>query len=247
MKAHADVPIRNAATVVLLRDGASGLETFLLQRNGATAFGPGNYVFPGGRVDEADAGLQSYCDGLDDAEASRRIGVARGGLVFWVAAVRECFEECGLLLATDATGAPPARDLAKDRAALNNGSLDFDDLCRTAGLRLSADRLMYYNHWTTPPGPPRRFSTRFFACAAPDNHEIAMHDGVETVASGWETPQAALAAFDAGEYPMMPPTVAQLRFLADYPGRDAALAALESGRVPPDNRHFCRAGRGGNS
>lgn len=238
MNTHADVPIRDAATVVLLRDGADGLETFLLQRNGETAFGPGFYVFPGGAVDEADADLEGYCDGLDDAEASRCVGVTRGGLALWVAAVRECFEECGLLLATDQSGRDLAasRDLAADRAALNAGSLAFGSFCRQAGLRLSLDRLLYYNHWTTPAGPPRRFSTRFFACAAPQGQDIAIHDGAETVASGWETPHSALAAFKAGDYPMMPPTVAQLRFLANYRSREAALAALASGTVPPDHR-----------
>lgn len=236
----ADTPIRDAATVVLLREGVHGLETFLLRRNRATVFGPGAYVFPGGAVDDADADpdLLARCDGLDDATASRRLGVAHGGLAFWVTAVRECFEESGLLLATDGARREldPGRDFTAQRAALNAGTLSFVRLCADADLRLPLDRLCYYSHWTTPPGAPRRFSTRFFVCPAPATHDAAVHDGSETVAGGWETPQAALAAFERGNYPMMPPTVAQLRFLADYRSPEAALTALasEGAAVAPD-------------
>lgn len=230
MKDCANVPVRDAATVVLLRDGRHGLETFLLRRNRATVFGPGHYVFPGGAVDVADAdpAVLDRCDGLDDNQAARRLGVAQGGLRFWIAAVRECFEECGLLLATDARGRDlgSEQEFAGERAALNVGRLSFAELCRKADLRLPVNRLLYYTHWTTPPGAPRRYATRFFACSAPTSHASAVHDGSETVAGDWETPAAALAAFEQGDYPMMPPTVAQLLFLADCSTVDAALAAL---------------------
>lgn len=113
MDERADIPIRDAATVVILRDGEQGIETFLLRRNRRTVFGPGFYVFPGGAVDAADAdpALLARCDGLDDARASRWLEIAGGGLAHWVAAVRECFEESGLLLATDREG----RELAPER------------------------------------------------------------------------------------------------------------------------------------
>lgn len=237
MMHETDVPIRNAATVVLLRDGDQGLETFLLQRNQATAFGPGYYVFPGGAVDEADADIAvaGRCDGFDDRQASQRVGIARGGLRFWVAAMRECFEECGLLLATNAQGGDfvAADRFATARAALNAGHLSFPDFCQQADLRLPVDHLLYYTHWTTPPGPPRRYATRFFACAAPASHASAVHDGTETVGGGWATPRTALATFHSGEWPMMPPTVAQLLFLKDFASVDAVLARLAAMEVVP--------------
>lgn len=230
MTDHADVPIRAAATVVLLRDGADGLETFQLRRNRATVFGPGHYVFPGGAVDDADteSDLVARCDGLDDAEASRRIGVSEGGISFWIAAVRECFEECGLLLATDSNGSgfDRGRDLAAERVALNDGTLDFAALCHRADLRFPMNRLFYYTQWITPVGAPRRFATRFFACAAPRANDGAVHDGAETVAGGWVTPAAALAEYHNGDRPMMPPTVTQLLFLSDFADVASALAAI---------------------
>lgn len=232
MAKKTQIPIRDAATIVLLRDGAPGLETLLLQRHGDTVFGPGHYVFPGGAVDAADAdpALQARCDGLDDAQASRVLGIRQGGLAFWIAVVRECFEESGLLLATDEAGRvlSAEQDFAAERQALNAGSLDFAGFCQQAGLRLPMRELVYYTHWTTPPGAPRRFNTHFFACAATSLHAMASHDGVEIVGSGWHTPQQALAAFDAGRYPMMPPTVTQLRFLSMHDNCDAALAALSA-------------------
>jgi 8-oxo-dGTP pyrophosphatase MutT (NUDIX family) len=96
-----DVPVRPAATVMLLRDGRAGLEVFMLQRTHSAAFARSQYVFPGGRVDDADHGVEfePVCDGLDDGAASRRLGVERGGLAWYVAAIRECFEEAGVLLA----------------------------------------------------------------------------------------------------------------------------------------------------
>ncbi|MDN5936744.1 MAG: NUDIX domain-containing protein, partial [Nitrosospira sp.] len=166
-----EVPIRDAATVIMLRDGAQGLETFMLRRNKRNVFGPGAYVFPGGAVDRADAGptLRALCDGLDDGEASRRLGIDGGGLAFWVAAIRECFEEAGLLLATQGDGRPvsPARDFRSQRQALNAGSLAMADFCRDQNLRLPLQDIVYYGHWITPVGEPRRFSTRFFACSTP--------------------------------------------------------------------------------
>lgn len=229
MSKYTDVPIRDAATIVLLRDGAQGLETLLLQRNGTTVFGPGHFVFPGGAVDVADADpvLQAHCDGLSDTEASRQLGVEQDGLAFWVAVVRECFEESGLLLATDGAGHAlnPERDYTAERNALNDGSLSFAALCQQADLRLPMSRLVYYTHWVTPLGAPRRFDTRFFIGAAP-THDRPMHDGEEIVASNWQTPQAALAAHEAGCYQMMNPTITQLRFLAQQRCVDDALATL---------------------
>lgn len=223
------VPVRDAATVLLLRDGERGVETFMLRRNPGTVFGPGAYVFPGGAVEPRDADIRLYrrCDGLDDAEASARLGVARDGLAFWTAAIRECFEEAGVLIATDANGneLPAGRDLCRHRDALNRGECGLADVCCGEALRLSAARLTYYSHWITPPGEPRRFATRFFACLAPTGQDAA-HDGAETVAGGWVRPADALRRHRRGDFPMMPPTVMQLRFLRAFSRAAAVLDAL---------------------
>lgn len=100
--APADVPLRDAATVMLVRDGRAGLEVFMLRRNLNSDFVGGAYVFPGGAVDDHDrhTDLDPVCEGRNDADASAQLGIDRGGLAFWVAAIRECFEEAGVLLAS---------------------------------------------------------------------------------------------------------------------------------------------------
>src|SRR5260370_5837324 len=149
--AHSPGPsVRDAATVMLGRDGPGGMEVFMLRRNLNSDFVGGAYVFPGGAVDEADRAvdLEAICDGRTDAEASRILGVSQGGLAFWVAAIRECFEESGVLLAQRDGGPEAGRVISfRDEAvgarfrvyrdALNARSLPLVDLCRTPGLRLA--------------------------------------------------------------------------------------------------------------
>lgn len=242
------VPVRDAATVVLLRDTAVGLETFMLKRGAGTAFVPGAHVFPGGAVDAADADPAVYarCDGLDDTEASRRLDLPRDGLSFWVAAIRESFEEAGVLLATDEAGAEPDwRDpalrarLAEGRRALHAGDTALAEILAAERLRLPLTRLRYYGHWVTPPGPPRRYSTRFFAARAPAG-QILAHDGIETVAGDWTSPGHALRCYRRGELTMILPTEMQLQFLRRFPDSGAVLDTLDDmKRVPkvaPDRR-----------
>lgn len=222
------VPVRDAATVMIVRDaagGGAGIEVFMLRRTGNASFGAGMYVFPGGRVDREDAGTEiaPYCRGLDDAEASARLGIDGGGLAFWVAAVRECFEEAGVLLAEPRNGGPLALRNA-DRHAVHDGTLSMVELCRRDDLVLDLSTTHYVDHWITPVGERRRFDTRFFLTEAPDGQE-GLHDDKETDDSIWVRPEDALAMADAGELLMMPPTVANLRFLAPHASADAALAA----------------------
>ena len=184
------VPTRPAATVVLVRDGEpDGLEVFVLRRAAAAAFAAGMYVFPGGRVDDADgaAAIAAHCDGLDDATASARLGIDGGGLAFWVAAVRECFEEAGVLLARRSDGGAVTVDDA-DRRAVHAGELSMERLCERDGLVLDLGAIRYVAHWVTPVGEsPRRFDTRFFLAASPPGQEGA-HDDTELVHSMWVRP-----------------------------------------------------------
>jgi 8-oxo-dGTP pyrophosphatase MutT (NUDIX family) len=229
------VPARPAATVLLVRDAdPSGIEVFVEQRTTNAAFAAGMYVFPGGRVDDIDhaAELEPYCDGLDDATASARLGIDKGGLAFWVAAVRECFEEAGVLLARRRDGGPLVVDEA-DRKAVHAGELSMEELCRRDDLVLDLTAIRYIAHWVTPVGEgPRRFDTRFFLAAAPEDQE-GVHDDTELVHSMWVVPAHAVAQAEAGELLMMPPTIANLRFVSECADADAALALADSVGTPP--------------
>lgn len=236
------VPLRPASTVMLVRDGAADLEVFMLQRTLDAVFAGGMYVFPGGRVDDGDgsADLDELCDGLSDAEASDLLRVPSGGLSYWVAAIRECFEEAGVLLARDSRGEYVA--LADQdsqsrfevaRHEVHEGRLSLAELCRRENLRLAVDAIRYVSHWITPVGERRRFDTRFFVAAAPVSQD-PLHDDKETVASLWVSPSEALDRARRGELAMIPPTIANLEFLAPHhSSRDAVESAARIGIPTP--------------
>jgi 8-oxo-dGTP pyrophosphatase MutT (NUDIX family) len=222
----ADVPVRPAATVMLVRDAPdTGVEVFMLRRTASAVFGAGMYVFPGGRVDEVDhaADIAAHCVGLDDATASAKLGIERGGLGYWVAAVRECFEEAGVLLASSRTGEGLAVR-AEDRHLVHDGAMSLVELCARDDLVLDLSTTHYVDHWITPIGEQRRFDTRFFLTAMPDDQD-PLHDDAETVDSLWVRPEVALAMQASGELMMMPPTMVNLEFLTPFESADDALAA----------------------
>jgi len=228
------VPVRPAATVMMIRSastataGTNELEVFMLRRTGRAAFGAGMFVFPGGRVDpsDSDAALAAVCVGRTDAEASAELGIDHGGLAYWVAAVRECFEEAGILLGRRADGADgPLGFDADARTQVHDSSLALSQLCVDHDLVLDLSTTEYVAHWITPKGEgTRRFDTRFFVAAAPPDQE-GVHDDSETVASLWVTQSEALRMYSDGEMTMMPPTLASLRWLAEFTSVEAALAA----------------------
>jgi 8-oxo-dGTP pyrophosphatase MutT (NUDIX family) len=230
---EAAIPALPAATVMLVRDAAP-LEVFVLGRNVGAAFAAGFYVFPGGKVDPGDGGaaVEPFTDGPDDATASATLGVESGGLAYWVAAIRECFEEAGVLLARRRDGGPPA-PRHDDRRRVHDGSLSLVELCRRDDLVLATASLRYVAHWITPLAErPRRFDTRFFLAAAPAGQD-GSHDEGETVDSRWVAPADALAQAAAGELLLMPPTIAQLRFLAGCSDVADALARADAAGPPP--------------
>jgi glyoxylase-like metal-dependent hydrolase (beta-lactamase superfamily II)/8-oxo-dGTP pyrophosphatase MutT (NUDIX family) len=224
---------RPAATILLLREASGAPEVFMLQRTSKAAFLPGAFVFPGGALDADDAGARAAqrMRGLDDTEASRRMGLASGGLAYWVAAARECFEESGILLAHDESGAPvdPARVAALEhlRNPLNDGELLFSDFLEKEGLYIQAQDIAYYSHWITAPGRPRRFSTRFFVACAPAGQDGA-HDKSETVHSVWVSPREALERGKRGEIELIFPTRSTLSDLAAIQTPRAALEHAKS-------------------
>lgn len=214
--ARSDVPLRPAATVMLLRDHPDeGVQVFMLQRTFNAAFARGMYVFPGGRVDDADASqdLESVCDGLGDDAASAILGVRSGGLAYWVAAIRECFEEAGVLLADGP--APPVHEHADQRAKVHAGELSMVELCRRRGATLLPGSMHYVSHWITPVGESRRFDTRFFLAPAPQD-QVPVHDDSETVDSLWISPAEALRRHGRRELAMIPPTIANLEMIEHH-------------------------------
>jgi glyoxylase-like metal-dependent hydrolase (beta-lactamase superfamily II)/8-oxo-dGTP pyrophosphatase MutT (NUDIX family) len=230
--AGATRPPRAAATLVVVRDTSAGLEVLLSRRAEVGDLNSGAWVFPGGVLDPSDRAAHASCAGLDDAAASARLGVPEGGLDYYVAAVRECFEEAGLLFAVGADGELP--DLAGAHAAhwaawrgpLHRGERRIGELCAAAGWKLAVDRLVYFSHWLTPPGRAKRFDTRFFIAAAP-SAQTAAHDGTELVEQQWLRPADALAR--AATLKMMTPTLKTLEWLAGH----ASVASVLDGAAAP--------------
>ncbi|MDN3517945.1 NUDIX domain-containing protein [Aquisalimonas lutea] len=227
-----------AATIILLRDGRPAPEVLLLKRTATTRFGPGAYVFPGGAVDAQDAGDGQAPCALGDTVASNELGVRSGGLAYRQAAIRECFEEAGVLLACSRHGVPLdmrepdlARRFADHRYALRRQQLTFAALCHREDLRLYGPSLHYVSHWITPPHSPRRFDTRFFLAVAPPGQD-ATCCGEETVAHAWLTPTAALAAQRAGDMELMTPTRHTLERLRHYGSVPALLEAIAGAGGP---------------
>lgn len=239
---NGDLPIRAAATVLLVRDGADQVEVFMLRRNLNSDFVGGAYVFPGGGVDASDRedeGLGAVCSGLDDATASARLGVESGGLAYWVAAVRECFEEAGVLLAgrdgqTIRFADPDtSARFAEARPQVYSGDLRIAALCADEGLTIELDDIVYLSHWVTPVGPPRRFDTRFFVARMPEE-QTPLHDGGETVASEWIGVQTALERQRAGEFEMIFPTIRNLEDVARFGTVDELIADVRAREEIPE-------------
>jgi 8-oxo-dGTP pyrophosphatase MutT (NUDIX family) len=247
------VTLRDAATVMLVRDGEGGVEVFMLRRNLNSDFVGGAYVFPGGAVDEADrhADLERICRGRSDDQASNLLGVDRGGLAYWVAAIRESFEEAGVLLATDQAGtvisfadAEVADRFALHRKAVDTGDRRLIEVCEAEDLLLAVDQMHYFSHWITPEGAPRRYDTRFFVCAAPPE-QTPLHDDRETIANVWIRPADALERHRAGDFDLIFPTIKSLEAIGRFERSDDLLtAAAAIGEVPTILPRISQTGHG---
>ena len=238
MKGKTEIQPQPAATVTLVRDAPRGLEVLMLQRSHSLKFMPGVYVFPGGALDAADSSpeIQAMCAGLEDEAASRALGVERGGIAYWVAAIREAFEEAGILLAYDASGSmvslhgDAAERYRAHRSSLDERRGDFGAIVRDEGLRLAVDRLTYFGHWITPVSAPRRYDTRFFLAVAPERQE-ARHDNYETIAHVWMRPQEALDLCARETLNMRFPTIKTLEQFTRCATAAELVAVLSSTRV----------------
>ena len=227
---------RLAATTLIVRDGDLGLEVLMVRRSLQASFMPGAYVFPGGAVDDADGAAQhrAACDEAP-AQLTQRIGtvtdVGEQALAYAVAALRECFEECGLWLGA-ADHHAPAAGWAPLRARLHAGET-LAALAADAGLPLATSTLQPWSHWVTPVGLPKRFDTLFFVARAPAG-QVPEVDAGETTTLAWVHPPAALADMARGAFPMEFATVSTVESLRPVNSAAELLAhAAALTRLPP--------------
>ena len=245
--------------MIVVRDTTGGIEISMVRRHPGASFAGGAHVFPGGSLDATDRspGLQALACGLDDAAASAILGVKEEGLAYWIAAVRECFEEVGLLFAhwapqglgtADRTAgrhsacrAAPhisfddpavAQRFVAHRRALNDGTTTLEAICREEGLHLAVRDLVSFSHWITPEQVPRRFDTRFFVAQAPRG-QVPLHDKGETVDSEWMTPAEILRRRIAGEIDVILPTARNVEAVGRFRSVTDLLASARAAGPPP--------------
>lgn len=222
---------RRSSTLVLLREGDRSVEVLMLLRADRGDQNSLRWVFPGGLLDATDAHARMHFHGIDDGAASRRLGVADGGLDYWTAALRETLEEAGVLIAVDANDLPvdsvahetvigawrrQATELPR-----GHGGASFAALCAEQRWRLPGMAVLPLAHWITPLGMPKRFDTRFFLCAAPTDCQVRI-DGVEVTEHRWVS--VVDLAEQRGDVPVRGPTLAVAKDLARHATVDAALA-----------------------
>ncbi|TNF25300.1 MAG: hypothetical protein EP329_23360 [Deltaproteobacteria bacterium] len=229
-----------SATIVLLAEDTPPPEIFFVRRHARSAFMANAWVFPGGRLDVLDfdqrvfarldgvdaAGLVARMHGVDEPDVARALVVC---------ALRETFEEAGVLLGTEPSGAPlvgpRVAALAEARAALLAGELSFPSMLVELDVRLDGGALVYFDHWITPPIEKRRFDTRFFVARAPAAQE-PRHDAAETTDSAWLSAPRALDRHAVGDLGLAPPTFWILGDLARHADADAILAWAAAREVP---------------
>ena len=211
-------PIKPAATVILMREAEeSGFEIFIVKRSSKSSFGS-LYVFPGGKLDPEDTEKDLYacCEGMNDEEASARLGIENDGLSFWIACIRECFEETGVLLTNPNDSLIQEYEkLSSLRKQLNNKEISFKDICISESLRLRTNNIVPCAHWITPAIEPKRFDTRFFL-AKVNAKQLASHDGFELTESFWIKPKDALVKLKEGKMNMILPTISNIEQLAEF-------------------------------
>jgi 8-oxo-dGTP pyrophosphatase MutT (NUDIX family) len=227
------VQIRPAATVMLI-DDRPDLQVFMMERHANTVFAGGMWVFPGGAVDAGDdpAAFQEISIHRSDAEASELMSLDSGGLAYYIAAIREAFEEAGILLALDKESLQPLdlsepvveRRFQQHRDDINDSNRNFIEIVKDEALILDAGEMHYIARWVTPLGPPRRFDARFFIARMPSN-QTPIHDDGELVHSEWMSPREILRQAEAEKMVLMSPTLRMIKNLALF---DSAEQVIES-------------------
>ena len=211
-----------AATVLLVRDCDNVLEVLMVKRSKRPPFG-NLYVFPGGKIDESDKDLNitNFCNGLNDEQASIKLGVDEGGLSYWVACARECFEEVGILLAIKNNGeeldlnGEDKHKFDNYRRMLLENKISLLEICKKENLSLNLNNIEPFSHWITPEIEIKRFDTRFFIAYIPAK-QTERHDGNELTDSVWISPKKALDRSLNGEMPMIMPTISNLQQCLEF-------------------------------
>ena len=228
-----------AATIMLLRQAAGSPEVLMLERHANSEFLPDLYVFPGGRVDPGDHELADRVAGLTADQALERAPSVPPdtALAFFVAAIRETFEEAGVLLArqrgeSELVSGALAAELSNYRLELQEGKRSLRQIAEDYDLELEAGRLSVHGHWITPEVVPKRFDTLFFTAAAPTDHE-ATHDGVESSNHVWIQPEEAIAQARRKQKKMNLPTLANLQTLAGFERAEDAIESSRQRKVVP--------------
>jgi 8-oxo-dGTP pyrophosphatase MutT (NUDIX family) len=228
-----------AATVILLRDGSVSPEVLMTERHSSSAFLPDMYVFPGGRVEDQDHALADRVTGVTREDAARLVEHVppNSAQAFFVAAIRETFEEAGILLAQPhgkkgLLRADDVREIAPYRLELQAGTTRFREVVERFDLELAADRLAVHAHWITPVPSPKRYDTVFFTALAPPD-QTARHDGVETTDHIWIRPEDALDEMRRGWRRIVFPTAVNLETLCNFRRAEEALEASRRRPVFP--------------
>ena len=221
-------------------NGTDTVEVYMVRRNEALQFLGGFYVFPGGKLEEEDFTPESFarCRGLSPDTAESIIHLRNGvpSLGYWIGALRELFEEAGVLFALDQEGHPinsAMRPTNEWRQKLLEGESLLTELLQIAGWYYDVGSLRYVSHWVTPPGMPRRYDTRFFLCPMPPHQEPSLFRG-EHVDACWISPREALDRLNRGEMPIFPVTEVHLHDLMSFKSWDS-LFPLEGGHGPLPN------------
>ena len=236
---------KKAATVILLREGRpQGFEVFLLKRHEKSSFMGGNYVYPGGRVDQQDGAIEisPFCKGMTYEEARHILGGTLSpeeSFAHWIAGIREMFEEAGVLFAYDQKGdllqinnQEVRGNFLQYRNRLHKGEISICQIAQQVKLSLALDRLHYYAHWITPEARSERFDTRFFLARHPTGQE-ATYDQKETMEGIWLSPQKALDENLKKKVALSPPTLKTLEDLARFESIDDVLKSLNKKEIKP--------------
>jgi 8-oxo-dGTP pyrophosphatase MutT (NUDIX family) len=202
---------RPSSTVVLVRSTSLLPEVFMVKRHARASFGS-RFAFPGGVLEQSDAAVSAYCQGVSATRANALLDLEQGGLAYYSAAIRELFEESGVLLAEHGLS-DEAQQAARD--GLNAGSLDWLDFVAGNKLTLQCDRLHYFSYWITPVGLPKRYSARFFMAQMP-TAQAASHDGSELTESCWMSARDVLAARKQKKMKVPYPTRKTLKRVAEF-------------------------------
>jgi 8-oxo-dGTP pyrophosphatase MutT (NUDIX family) len=225
-------PVQNAATVILVRSGAAGgMEVLMNRRPAGMHFLGGFYVFPGGSVKPEDyaESVLNRCPGLSPAQAHRLLGGTLRpdvSLGHWVAGIREVFEETGILLCHDQSGKSvetQRKHLREKRARLLDRAMSFQSFLESEEMLCDVAHMAYFSHWQTPEEFSTRFNTRFYLALLPDD-QLPIPSSREVAETLWLSPDQALILCRQGKLPLIFPTYASLRTLADFDSLDSLCA-----------------------